>query len=1268
MNDLIIFEINQLNKMLKFFDWKFYVSYYDDLLFIKDEKIAINHYKKYGFKEGRFCCQIHVDIKETNLCVQINIDKNTIIYYSKTNYKHLFQRSHQIMHFFDKSFNKIFIGFTNKIRYKKKYNLWIVPYKNKTKIYELFNTYNAKLITYYTDPRLYNEIENLKGEKMFDLIDAPIDDLIIWKSTIETCVIMADYVIYSHQELVTFLNDIDNTKTYYYISNGCDYDMFSQSKNRIGERPLDFPKTDKQILGYYGSFAKWLDYDVIRTYADKEIYHIVMIGGIPNCPRYNIRIEHSNITWLEYKPYDELPYYLSWFDVCFLPFKNCEITKYINPCKLWEYMASEKEIIKTNVNINCSIIIKYEDECKKFLNLLKYNDIFKFNDIKQLVCSDCLSYCSLRFKNKYNLVDYSDNNKKTAYFGIYSINDINKIKLNTTTKLIIFAGTDIELIFENNKLKKLFDSIDNKILCHISNDIGNRLKSYGYTSIFFQLDLIDKTIFKKVNSDDLGQNIFIYNGRIKGLEQNYNKELYEDFVIRNPHFTYIYSNELQLPYENMPNIYKKCFIGLRLTYKDGNANMVKEFECMGIPVIHNHSNYGIKWKTIEHIEKIIDIYINYKNILIEKYPISFYNLYTLYNDTLIKIYNNINNFIKYIEQYNNILFICGDYPGYGGAATNCFNLSNYFQNKNHNTYSIYFNYDVKYNTKCEQFLNYCIISSNKLKFTLNNMLFKPDLIILKSPININIKTIINNCPIYYIIGGIYLNTLDKHHELLDNKIEQDKYINKNVLKQIQYCDKSFCNSFHTQQILKKFYNINTNLFYSSFIKYNNITIDKCINFEERKYDYGLIISNFNRKIKNVKKSIEFLKDKQNVILIGSNSSNYKSYGFECVELVEVNKMVDYYKQIKYIQQDSFYESCSNTKIECLYNGCKIKPNIIISSTQYPGYGGAATNAYQLIKYFRKNGYNVFGIFFDNKLNIDYDPDNIGGVYLYPYKYNKNKIRMDAYKYLKASPNVCLVKNYLAPQFCKEIFNCSIIYLVSGINHFRLFYPLKSATEVLDENFIIDNNFEPEIITNTLADKIILNSHLTKQLFIKIYPQFMNKISNEIVDTTFAIQKHELQNKLYDIIISCSILTRKDKNNLFLIDVLNDKRLDKYTKIIIGSDNNLFNSISNSLILDIQSHYNSIDYLNKSKILLFPSLFDSNSNTIREATFHNCMPIITRNIGFNELFPSYLICDSYNIEEWVNKIIYALENYDEIVSNNTIFTNNNNINIDTMIYN
>ena len=93
------------------------------------------------------------------------------------------------------------------------------------------------------------------------------------------------------------------------------------------------------------------------------------------------------------------------------------------------------------------------------------------------------------------------------------------------------------------------------------------------------------------------------------------------------------------------------------------------------------------------------------------------------------------------------------------------------------------------------------------------------------------------------------------------------------------------------------------------------------NIETTKYEYGLIISNFNRNIKNINQSIEFLKNKKNVILIGIESSKYLSYGFECHEKIQMEDMEKYYKQIKYIIQDSYFESCSNVKIEALMNNC-----------------------------------------------------------------------------------------------------------------------------------------------------------------------------------------------------------------------------------------------------------------------------------------------------------------------------------------------------------
>ena len=61
------------------------------------------------------------------------------------------------------------------------------------------------------------------------------------------------------------------------------------------------------------------------------------------------------------------------------------------------------------------------------------------------------------------------------------------------------------------------------------------------------------------------------------------------------------SNTLNAKYEEMPSIYKKCFIMLRLTENDGNANSVQECEAMNIPVVHNQSDYGLKWKTIDDV-------------------------------------------------------------------------------------------------------------------------------------------------------------------------------------------------------------------------------------------------------------------------------------------------------------------------------------------------------------------------------------------------------------------------------------------------------------------------------------------------------------------------------------------------------------------------------------------------------------------------------------------------------------------------------------------
>lgn len=338
--------------------------------------------------------------------------------------------------------------------------------------------------------------------------------------------------------------------------------------------------------------------------------------------------------------------------------------------------------------------------------------------------------------------------------------------------------------------------------------------------------------------------------------------------------------------------------------------------------------------------------------------IDMFLLNTIDQTVLDHININIDNFNSLLTSYKKILFISGDYPSYGGAATNCYNLQKYYKNRGVETYGFYFHYTqnkikIKYDEK-EYYIGNVI--------DITKITFKPDLIILKSPISFNLKKHFE-CDIFYLIGGIYKNELSNYY--YNNTIGgiNNKFINWDVLKQINNSTVSFANSIHTSDILQYHFNIKVHLFYSTFIPLINKEITHIPdNFDTRKYEYGFIISNFNRTIKNINNTIEFLKTKKNVILIGKESDKYKSYGFECIDLIENDKINDYLLEIKYILNDSFYESCSNIKFEALINGCTIieRPhvfnteNCIISRKQ----------SFKNIKFYPNKNYNIKkGIFY-----------------------------------------------------------------------------------------------------------------------------------------------------------------------------------------------------------------------------------------------------------------------------------------------------------------
>lgn len=639
--------------------------------------------------------------------------------------------------------------------------------------------------------------------------------------------------------------------------------------------------------------------------------------------------------------------------------------------------------LKDNNNTYFDWLKKINTNYKKYINSKIINnskkcDLEKYisdNKIKYLCISKALNHFELRMRKKFKLLKYNkicDKFDNTLFFGLYNNDDFSNITNHLGNKHLMWGGTDSNTTYDFRKeiLNKIkfYEDINH---LSISKDIEETLIKFNICSTLINFDLTDKEIFKPIKN--YGNSIYIYNGFTKGNEKIYGKVVYDEVVKKLTNFKFIFSNDLNMSYEKMPQIYSQCFIGLRLTDYDGNANTVQEFNAMNIPIIFNGPN-GIKWKHCDDIINTINKFYK-KNVLKEeviysqnskslihestkyesinpesikqktlKYEIikgnnnnvdnlnldlDFYNDGLNPNPMVMELINkNIESFVNLIKDYKKILLICGDYPGYGGAATNCDKLQDFLMSIKIDTYAIYFNYVSETNIKLIKNDKHEIVAQNELFNVLKNLKFKPEAIITKNKVLVDLKKMFN-CPIIFLVPGIFINGLDNYYYNLDDN-EFNKYINKNILEQINNSDISFCNSSHTKNILLQKYNLNTYLFYSSFILTFNKQLDHNNNWTNRKFTFGLIISDFNRKIKNAEKTVQTLKNKQNVILIGKNSKDYSQLNknFIYFDLIENNTMSEIYKEIMFVIQDSFYESCSNVMVEAISNGCNIIKKII----------------------------------------------------------------------------------------------------------------------------------------------------------------------------------------------------------------------------------------------------------------------------------------------------------------------------------------------------
>ncbi len=126
-----------------------------------------------------------------------------------------------------------------------------------------------------------------------------------------------------------------------YLPHGADASLFSTP----APRPQDLPEGGP-IAGYYGSFADWLDKDLLRQAAQAlPEWRFVFIGDVKTDDS-KLR-DLPNVSFLGPRPHHALPGYAQHWTASLIPFLPTPQILASNPLKLREYLAAGSPIVAT---------------------------------------------------------------------------------------------------------------------------------------------------------------------------------------------------------------------------------------------------------------------------------------------------------------------------------------------------------------------------------------------------------------------------------------------------------------------------------------------------------------------------------------------------------------------------------------------------------------------------------------------------------------------------------------------------------------------------------------------------------------------------------------------------------------------------------------------------------------------------------------------------------------------------------------------------------
>lgn len=129
---------------------------------------------------------------------------------------------------------------------------------------------------------------------------------------------------------------------------GVSFERFERVRNAAAPPPDDIATRRRPIVGYVGGLHQWVDQELVADLARRmPDVTFVLVG--PEQTDVSRMKACANICFLGQKAHDDVPKYISAFDVALVPYRIAEYTANVYPTKLNEYLVMGKPVVATDL-------------------------------------------------------------------------------------------------------------------------------------------------------------------------------------------------------------------------------------------------------------------------------------------------------------------------------------------------------------------------------------------------------------------------------------------------------------------------------------------------------------------------------------------------------------------------------------------------------------------------------------------------------------------------------------------------------------------------------------------------------------------------------------------------------------------------------------------------------------------------------------------------------------------------------------------------------